>query len=629
VTLKPNHKKSPLRRAKKPIGARILRFLMVVFLTVLSVFVASRIAAPYIVSIALVRRAVEKSIARWSGQDVQIKGVPELQFWPQPKITLPNVTLTRPGSSGQSVLAKIDQLSATFGLWDAARGQPVFNNFVLTRPNIHLHRDKQGRIDLRNGRPLTRAIEHVQESANGGQSLAPDYDGTIGSVSIENGTLDITDDLAGRKIVIGGLFSQMNWPKMSAPIKGSANMIIGGVATQVDFSSPQPLLLMAGRQGQANISIAAPTIKGNFNGRTSLIPAQFASGRVSMTLSNVAGFLAWTGAELPGMEALHTASLQATITAGSDKLRLEDIALTANDTSATGLVDITHAKSGKPKVSGTLAFSQMDIPTFLSAFSLSTPDTSAVNGKTGLLNWLEFDLTLSARRASLAQFTLTDMGASVLATDGTMVFDIGDSTLAGGSMTGHLEGKNGGFEDGAHLDIAITDADLSDLESKLGLSGPLPLGPGSLTVSASTSRPIWQTRPNDIVGTLKMTAGPGHLSGVNLGGIQSLAANRVFFKLQDAGKGDLPFDRLSVDAELSGGAINIKQGSLKGSTLSSTFTGVIPYVFKGLALSTELRPAALSGGAAQEPMRFFIAGSWPNLILSPINAGAPKAENAP
>ncbi|MBE1438215.1 AsmA protein [Agrobacterium vitis] len=618
----------PPKCAKGPLGPRLLRLAVIVIVVSLGLFVASRIAAPYIVSSSLVRGSMEKVIGRWSGHKVQIGGTPELQFWPQPKITLAHLTVTRIVSDGPAdndpVLAKIDQLSATFGLLDAVMGHPTFDNFILTRPTVHLHRDRQGRIDWSNGGPLTKAIAHVTETANGGQSLAAEDDGTIGSLSIENGRLDITDDTLGRKILIDGIFAQVTWPRMSSPLKGSANMLVGGVATQMDFSSAQPLLLMGGHVGQASLSVSAPAIKGSFNGKTSLMPARFASGQINIALSDVAGFLAWTGAELPGTEALHTASVKATITAEADRLRLENLALSANETSATGLVDITQGKSGKPKVSGTLAFEHMDIPTFLAAFSLSAPDTKAVSGKSGLLNWLEFDLTLSARRASLAQFSLTDMGASVLATDGAMVFDIGDSTLAGGTMTGHLEGKNGGFEDGAHLDLSITDADLSDLENRLGLNGPLPLGPGSLTVSASTKRPIWQTRPTDITGNLKLTVGPGRMTGVNLAGIQSLAASRFFFKLQDAGKGDLPFNTLSVTAELADGAINISRGDLSGETLSSTFTGIIPYVFKGLALSTDIQPLSATGTPAADPMRLFIAGSWPDLILSPFHSNALK-----
>jgi AsmA protein len=596
-----------------------MRLAVVLILLSLSVFVASRVAAPYVVSSSLVRSSIEKVIGRWSGHKVQIAGTPELQFWPQPKITLAHLTLTRTGPDEHSVVANIDELSATFGLLNAVMGHPVFNNFTLIRPTVHLHRDRQGRIDWSNGGPLAKAIANVKETTNGGQSLASDEDGTIGSFSIENGRLDIADDASGRKILVEGIFSQVTWPKMSASIKGTANMLLGGVATQIDFSSAQPLLLMGGHLGQASFSITAPTLKASFNGRTSLMPARFASGQINIAMSDVAGFLKWTGAELPGMEALHTASIKANITAEADRVRLEDLSLSANDTSGTGLVDITQGRSGKPKVSGTLAFEQMDIPTFLSAFALSAPDSSTVSGKSGLLNWLEFDLTLSARRASLAQLTLTDMGASVLATDGAMVFDIGDSTLAGGTMVGHLEGKHGGFDDGAHLDVSITDADLADLESKLGLSGPLPLGPGSLTVSISTKRPIWQTSATDITGTLKLTAGPGRITGVNIDAIRSLAANRFFFKLQDAGKGDLPFDSLSVTADLADGAINIGQGTLASTSLSSTFSGIIPYVFKGLALSTEITPKPSSDGSTQTPLRLFIAGSWPDLILSPIN----------
>lgn len=635
MTLKPQKKCTAAQCVKGPLGPRLLRLVVVVVLVSLSLFVGSRLAAPYIVSSSLVRGSMEKVIGRWSGHDVQIAGTPELQFWPQPKITLAHLTLTRVGSSAaigaedQSVVARIDQLSATFGLLDAVMGHPVFDNFMLTRPTVHLLRDPQGHIDWSNGGPLAKAIAHATDTNNGGQSIPAEDDGAIGSFTIENGRLEISDTTSHHRIIVDNIFSQVSWPRMSAPIKGSGNMTIGGMTTQMDFSSSQPLLLMAGHVGQASLSVSSPMAKGYFNGTASLMAARFASGQISITMSDVAEFLAWTGAELPGMEALHTASIKATITAEADRIRLENLSLSANETNATGLVDITQGKSGKPKVNGTLAFAQMDIATFLSAFSLSAPDASAVSGKSGLLNWLEFDLTLSARRATLAQFTLTDMGASVLATDGAMVFDIGDSTLAGGTMTGHLEGKNGGFEDGAHLDVSITDADLSDLESKLSLDGPLPLGPGSLTVSLTTKRPIWQTRPADITGTLKLTAGPGRITGVNLEGIRSLAAKQSFFKLEDAGKGDLPFNTLSVTAELSDGAMNIAQGRLNGESQSSSFTGIIPFMFKGLALSTELIPIAASGDSTQPPLRFFIGGSWPDLIISPIHREPPKATSTP
>ncbi|BCH65029.1 AsmA family protein [Agrobacterium vitis] len=612
-------------------GPRLARTAIAVIAVALCVFVASRLAAPYIVSSSLVRGSIEKAISRWSGHDVEIAGTPSLQFWPEPRITLPDVTITDrdPAQSGgtagkaKRVLAHIDVLSASFGLVHAAMGNPVFDDFHLSRPHIYMRRNTQGHLDWAGQGLLSDAISHVQESIKGGQSLDKAYDARIGSITIENGRIDIEDQPLQRRVVIDSIFSHLFWPVMSAPAIGNANMIIGGVATQLDFASTQPLILLGGGVGQAEFSLTAPTLKGHFSGTTGLAPARFASGQLSLTISNVPGLLAWTGATLPGTEALHTVSVNATVTAETDKVRLDSLSFTANDTSATGLMEMAQAKSGKPKLSGTLAFEQMDIPTFLGAFSLSAPDTSHNNGKSGLLDWLEFDLTLSARKATYAPFTLTDMGASILATDGTVVFDIADSTLADGTLIAHLEGRNGGFDEGGHLDLSLTNADLSDIEGKLALNGPLPLGPGSLTVSAATNRALWETRAADITGTLDLSAGPGRITGVNPEGIRRKAAEQKFFRLQDAGTGELPFDSLTVSATLDDGSINIGKGDLLGSVQSSSFSGVIPYNFKGLALSTEVRPGTAYASSANDaagnfaPLRMFIGGSWPDLILSP------------
>nr|WP_234889681.1 AsmA-like C-terminal region-containing protein [Agrobacterium vitis] len=623
-------------------GRRLARTVIVIAVAMLCIFVASRLAAPYIVSSSLVRGSIEKAISRWSGHDVEIAGTPSLQFWPEPRITLPDVTITahEPGispSSGKSadangakkrVLAHIDVLSASFGLIKAAMGNPAFDDFYLVRPHISMRRDARGHLDWAGKGLLSDAINHAQENAGGGQTLDKNYDARIGSITVENGRIDIEDQSLRRTVVIDSIFSHLFWPVMSAPVDGTANMMIGGVATRLDFSSRQPLLLLGGGIAQAEFSLTAPALKGTFKGKTGLAPARFASGDLSLAISDVPGLLAWTGATLPGTEALHTVSVQATVTAEADKIRLDSLSFTANDTSATGLMEMAQAKSGKPKLSGTLAFEQMDIPTVLGAFSLSAPDADTTEGKSGLLDWLEFDLTLSARKATYAPFTLSDLGASILATDGTAVFDIADSTLADGTLVAHLEGKNRNFDEGGHLDLALTNADLSDIESKLALNGPLPLGPGTLTLSATTNRALWETRPDDVTGTLDMTAGPGRITGVNPDGVRQKAAEQRFFRLQDAGKGELPFDSLTLSATLGNGGINIGKGELQGSVHSTSFTGVVPYGFKGLALSAEVRPGTSYVGAFA-PLQLFIGGSWPDLIVSPASSPAGSSASSP
>ncbi|MDQ0458124.1 AsmA family protein [Rhizobium paknamense] len=592
--------------------ACLARAAVTVFAILLFVFVASRLAAPYIVSSNLVRGSMERAISRWSGHDVDIRGTPSLRFWPEPRIILPEVTISDRRNGERRVLAEIAELSAGFGLIKAALGHPVFDDFRLSRPLIRLNRTPLGRLQWGGEGLLTEAIAEARDK--GTAVRGGPHDSAVGSITIENGRIELQDQGSGRMLTLDSIFSDITWPVMSAPIRGTATMLLGGAVTRIDFSAPEPLMLFAGAVTDMQVKLSAPSVNGTFSGKAGLFPARFAEGKLSVDVSDVHGLLGWAGMELPGTGALHKIYVETTATAEPDRLRLEDLSFTANDATASGVLDISNAKSGKPKVSGTLAFQQMDIANFLGAFSLSIPDSSAREGRSGLLDWLEFDLSLSARSASLAQLTLTDVGASILATDGSVAFDIADSTLAGGTLTGHLEGRDGGFDQGARLDVSLTNADLSDIEARLALSGPLPLGTGSLTLSASTDVALWQTSGHDISGKVQLQAGPGRLSRFNPQGIQALATARPFFRLAEAGSGDMAFDTLDMSAELTGGTIDIRSGKLADSTRSLTFSGVVPYDFKGLALSAEMQSTAESPGS----LRFFIGGSWPDLILSPV-----------
>ncbi|MGG7516323.1 AsmA family protein [Allorhizobium undicola] len=612
---------NPADRRKLPVPGpkrrrrAVLHLALVGLVLLLSGFVAVRLVGPYVVSSNLVRGSMERAISRWSGHEVEIHGTPTIAFWPQPRISLPDVVIRDGRGNGGKVLAEIAELSAAFGVVQAALGTPVFDDFRLTRPVLRLTRNGMGRLEWGGEGLLTQAIAEARK--NGASRPGGENDAQVGSITIENGRIDVLDTASGHRLTLDSVFSDMTWPFMSAPLHGSANLLLGGVVTRIDFSARDPLMLFAGAVTDLELKFASPSAKGSFQGKAGVFPPRFASGRMSLDVSDVHALLAWAGMALPGTEALRKISMETTATADPDRLRLEDLTFSANDAAASGIVMIGPGKSGKPRLSGTLAFQNMDIVTFLGAFSLSAPETTTREGRSGLLDWLEFDLSLSARSATLASLTLTDVGASVMATDSALVFDIAESTLAGGTLTGHLEGRDGAFDKGAKLDIALSNADLAEIEAKLALTGPLPLGPGSLTLSATTDVALWSMKPTDITGKLSLQAGPGRISNVDAEQIETLARTRPFFRLSEAAKNDLSFDTLDSEAELTGGAIDIRSGRLEGRDRIVTYSGIIPFDFKGLALSAEmLKPAAED--QPQQKLRFFVGGSWPDLIISPV-----------
>ena len=69
------------------------RFSTVLLLIALGLFVALRVAAPYLISTGFVRSGIEDALSKWTGYHAEIKGTPVLEFWPTPRITLNQVTM--------------------------------------------------------------------------------------------------------------------------------------------------------------------------------------------------------------------------------------------------------------------------------------------------------------------------------------------------------------------------------------------------------------------------------------------------------------------------------------------------------------------------------------------------------
>ncbi|NKF31441.1 AsmA family protein, partial [Pseudomonas sp. BGM005] len=143
--------------------------------------------------------------------------------------------------------------------------------------------------------------------------------------------------------------------------------------------------------------------------------------------------------------------------------------LSLNEASATGVMDLSTEPGKRPKIGGTLAFDQMNLKPFLDAFALrlAAGEAEDISGMREPLQLLDIDVRLSARRAQMGLFELSDVGASMIVTGGEAKFDIGDSAFEGGEMTAHLEATRRDFDGGGKLQLSIRDADFAALAERL------------------------------------------------------------------------------------------------------------------------------------------------------------------
>ncbi|PCK79635.1 AsmA family protein [Rhizobium sophoriradicis] len=591
----------------------------VLLLIALGLFVALRVAAPYLITTGFVRSGIEDALSKWTGYQAEIKGDPVLEFWPTPRIILNEVTIRQPRESGDKLLGSIESLSADFSLIDALRGRTSFHEFHLVRPNLALTRDEKGLIDWSYAGLLARAINGVRYE-NGAEVLDPALDAEIGAVTVEDGTLAVTDIMSAKTYRFDSITADIAWPRLSGAISAVVIARIDGEDLKVDFASRQPLLAFAGKSAEMRTSLTSNLLTARFQGIASIASLSALSGNIAASIPDVPALLTWSGRSIPGIGTLKSASLESDIVSSGSGLRFNDLSLSLNEASATGVMDFLTQPGKRPKIGGTLAFDQMNLKPFLDAFALrlAAGEAEEISGMREPLQLLDIDVRLSARRAQMGLFELSDVGASMIVTGGEAKFDIGDSAFEGGEMTAHLEATQRDFDGGGKLRLSIRDADFAALAERLQLKGPLPLATGSLDLDLQSPKAIWTTGLADVTGRLHFWTKEGTLPGIDAAALRSQAAEKQFFPLSAAAGGAFAFGRLDLQADFANGSAEIHDAHITGPAQTLTLSGVITYQSNGLALSGSLEATDPAKAAELPLLPFFIGGSWPNPVISPV-----------
>lgn len=591
----------------------------VLLLIALGLFVALRVAAPYLITTGFVRSGIEDALSKWTGYQAEIKGDPVLEFWPTPRIILNEITIRQPRESGDKLLGSIESLSADFSLIDALRGRTSFHEFHLVRPNLALRRDEKGLIDWSYAGLLARAINGVRYE-NGAEVLDPALDAEVGAVTVEDGTLAVTDIMSAKTYRFDSITADIAWPRLSGAISAVVIARIDGEDLKVDFASRQPLLAFAGKSAEMRTSLTSNLLTARFQGIASIASLSALSGNIAASIPDVPALLTWSGRSIPGIGTLKSASLESDIVSSGSGLRFNDLSLSLNEASATGVMDLSTQPGKRPKIGGTLAFDQMNLKPFLDAFALrlAAGEAEEISGMREPLQLLDIDVRLSARRAQMGLFELSDVGASMIVTGGEAKFDIGDSAFEGGEMTAHLEATQRDFDGGGKLRLSIRDADFAALAERLQLKGPLPLATGSLDLDLQSPKAIWTTGLADVTGRLHFWTKEGTLPGIDAAALRSQAAEKQFFPLSAAAGGAFAFGRLDLQADFANGSAEIHDAHITGPAQTLTLSGVITYQSNGLALSGSLEATDPAKAAELPLLPFFIGGSWPNPVISPV-----------
>ena len=333
--------------------------------------------------------------------------------------------------------------------------------------------------------------------------------------------------------------------------------------------------------------------------------------------------LEWSRTDLPPGASSGPVALSGKISGDRKRLKLDNAEITLDGNPGAGVLELAIAE-GVPGISGTLAFEQLDLRSFLAAFTPFTPGSDSVPGAidVAFAEKYNLDIRLSSAKATAGDFSFSNVAATAQVKGDLTAFDISDATIFGGTVQAGIRYDRKG--NGGNLEVRLLASDLEAGPAAAFAKSTRVVPNGKATASLMLKGPgrNWNSFLETAQGSFSASFGPGSVNGFDLSAFLDRFKQGGFFPLREISSGSVSVDRAEIRATLADGAARIEKAEAKIGERVLALSGVIPYVGGGLALSgAVVAPDANSADATKAEASFFVGGSWSAPFVSPIFSG--------
>jgi AsmA protein len=593
----------------------VLKAGLLVIATLVVIAAALTAAIPYLLANDRIKDGIRAELSRMTGLPVLVKGDIAVSVFPVFIAKLANIEIgseaAGPGSS-----MKAETLEAELS-WLAALGQRVqLQALKIDGADITLTSAANGEwLPAAAASPLAPILLQARQ-AMAANPAKPDFsflpDWRIGAITLRNAKLRVTD-ASGAQNLISALDVRAVWPAAADPLQVTGAGVWRGQEFGLSANFGNPVQMAAGGSGGLKASFNSEKATFEFDGVANLNEVFFANGDVKFETPSMGGLLDWVGAKMDAGASMGKMALSAKLVTKDDKMNFDDAAINFNGNPAKGVFELSQAKD-MPSLSGTIAFEQLDLASFLNAFSIGTNPATTRSG-VRFLDQINLDLRLSAATANAGAMPLTEVAAAVRIRNGSADFDLGDAALYGGRAQANLTLSEGsGLPDG-DLRVRLSGINLAQVPG----TGSLPLtyapADGTLEIKGKYAGLLPFLREAD--GEASVQLAKGEIRNFDAAAfLERLDAGQIF-NLPDVYKGLASLNGASATAKIGDGVAILSSAVLDLNTGKLTLSGALPFFTRGIALSGEITAAA-AGDALPVARRFFVGGSWELPFVTPI-----------
>jgi AsmA protein len=581
-------------------------------------------AVPYVASTQIVRDRIAQELSQWSGYRVTLGAETSIDVWPVITAHLTNVTFSEYGENGDEgePVADIEQIDAGLAAFSALRGRIVFTQLKLVRPSLIIPARALPPPPARNARgrfaeAMATVVGLVQENPTEPDASRVPTD-TLANIEIEEGKFGIARP-NGDVEVFSSVSGTLQWPAFNRTATMSVSGIWRGELINLDFTTQQPMLLLAGAAAPMTLNVESSPLNFDFSGTANLGREGFVQGKGSLSSPSLKRMLEWSGNEIAPGAAIGAIQVQAAVSGSLKRLNLSEATVTLDGNPSHGTLEIAPGES-VPLVAGTLAFETINLQSFLSAFSALTPDRwgrySTIDGQ--VAEQMSLDLRLSANTATAGTLSFTDVAATAQIKGGLATFDISDAKAFGGTVQAGFRIDQPGPSSRVEVRLRGTGIDLGALAQTMQVSYLMPIARGDLSLSLKGDGNDWLSIMRTAQGSFSLNLGPGAMAGLNLEAFTERASKGDFFSLNEIDEGSMKFDNLAIKAKIERGTAQLETAEIRLGQRLVTLSGLVPLPGRGLALSGSVGSNVEAGTPDPERMLFFIGGSWDSPFVSPV-----------
>lgn len=582
------------------------------------------IMLPFIASTQIVRDRIAQEFSSWSGYRVELVGAPKIDVWPSIKAELPNVVLSGWGAGDEPPVLTSEKVEIDLSAIAALRGDIVPVRVRFLSPVIRVSRTEGSFPVLQSpaGGRIRRAIEMArvaisEDPANPVLGSLPF--GPVGIVEFNSARiLEIQEEPAEETVLLSEANGILQWPAYDRELSLSATGVLNGEAINLETQIAKPLLLFAGGSAEMSMSMDSEPLKASFSGVADLEEPLFIDGDVELSTSSLDKMLAWADSNIRPAVLLNNISISGRLTGEVNSVKIEDAEITLGDSPGMGVIDVALGDS-TPAVSGTLAFNNLDLVSFLSALAILPGPSSSVIGPTTFqpIGSFNLDLRLSADNATAGPVELSGVAAAVQITDSFATFDISDATGFGGNISTGIRIDREKGEEGGEFRLLATEINSGALAAAAGLERMMPQARGKISIILNGPLATPRLFLASASGSIAATFDTGTIPDFDLNAFAERSRDGGFFSLDEVADGTLAFERAELKATMANGVASVEKAEAKTAKQLISLAGIVPYLGRSLALSGRIAPTDEGDGPGAE-LSFFVGGSWNAPFISAV-----------